>query len=457
MRKQMALLLAVSVVCACAATGCGEKKDTSSAGTSTAAQTQAEKAEISEAQDGGDAAAESVVLDFTWWGNQVRNERTEAACQAYTEEHPEVTFRPVPINGKEYFDKITTLAAGNEMPDVIQQDYERLYRYVERGVHENMDPYVESGVIDISKIPESFLKNGKYQDSYYAFSMGVNAPCLVYDKTMLDELGIEVKERMTWDEFNEVAKQVYEKSGVKTTYSTLLGPQHQIRISVRNAGKHVYSEDGKTLGFEDSNLVARVFALMENSLKEGYGLNAEGYTGIQTVEQCPVVSGLTWNEFIYSNQVVALQEVMGDHELGIAMNPEFADAVAPGAFVKPSVMIAMGSQGTEAEKQRSAEFVDYLLNSVECNEILLGERGVPINSDIREAIYDQVDEVTQRTFDFIDLVAQHSSDPEDIDPAPGQEIDTNATRIRDEVLYGKKTAAEAGQEWMEMAQELLSE
>ena len=114
-------------------------------------------------------------------------------------------------------------------------------------------------------------------------------------------------------------------------------------------------------------------------------------------------------------------------------------------------------EGTEAEKQKSAEFINYILNSVECNEILLGERGVPINSNVREAIYDKVDDVTQKTFDFIDLVAEHSSAPEQIDPSAGQEIDVNAQRMRDEVLYGKKTAAEAGQEWMEMAQKLLNE
>lgn len=453
MKKQMIMLLATAV-CASLAAGCGKKAETPIAADNAAAG--AETAQKGEGE-GKTPLEEAVILDFTWWGNQVRNERTEAACQEYTNEHPEVTFRPVPINGKEYFDKVTTLAAGREMPDVLQQDYEKLNRYVEKGIHENLDSYVENGVIDISKIPETFLQSGKADGSYYAFSMGVNAPCLVYDKTMLDEMGIVVESQMTWDEFNDLAKQVYEKAGVKTTYSTLLGPQHQIRISVRNAGKHVYSEDGKTLGFDDSNLVSRVFALMENSIKEGYGLSGEGYTGVQTVEQCPIVSGQAWNEFIYSNQVVALQEAMGDHELGIVMNPEFADAVSPGAFVKPSVMISMGSQGTDAEKQKSAEFINYILNSEKCNEILLGERGVPINSEIRTAIYDKVDAVTQRTFDFIDLVAENSADPEQIDPTAGQEIDINAQRMRDEVLYGKKTASEAGQEWMDMAQKLLEE
>ena len=456
MKKQTAVLLAAAIISASAAlAACGSGNSASSGDQTTVSD------QPSGEQGGAEAAAgetgESVTLDFTWWGNQVRNERTEAACAAYSEAHPEVAFRTVPINSKEYFDKVTTLAAGNEMPDILQQDYEKLNRYVEKGVHENMDVYVEDGTIDLSAIPETFLQNGKVDDSYYAFSMGVNAPCLVYDKTLLDELGLEVSQKMTWDEFNELAKEVYEKSGAKTTYSTLLGPQHQIRISVRNAGKHVYSEDGTGLGFDDANLVARVFALMENSIKEGYGLSGEGYTGIQTVEQCPIVSGQAWNEFIYSNQVVALQEAMGDRELGITMNPEFADASAPGAFVKPSVMIAMGSQGTEAEKRESAEFIDYILNSVECNEILLGERGVPINSDVRTAIYDQVDEVTQKTFDFIDMVAENSSDPEPIDPPAGQEIDTNALRIRDEVLYGKKTAEEAAQVWMETAQKLLRE
>ena len=44
----------------------------------------------------------------------------------------------------------------------------------------------------------------------------MNAPSLFYNKTLLDSLGITVKDNMTIDEFEAVAREVYEKSGVKT-------------------------------------------------------------------------------------------------------------------------------------------------------------------------------------------------------------------------------------------------
>ena len=43
------------------------------------------------------------------------------------------------------------------------------------------------------------------------------------------------------------------------------------------------------------------------------------------------------------------------------------------------------AQSTQEEKDAAAAVVDYLLHSVEANEILLAERGVPINTTVREA------------------------------------------------------------------------
>lgn len=104
----------------------------------------------------------------------------------------------------------------------------------------------------------------------------------------------------------------------------------------------------------------------------------------------------------------------------------------------------------------AAAVVDYLLNSVEANEILLAERGVPINTTVREAIADKVDETTKKTFDFISFVEDgRCSEIDSPDPSCASELDATAKVLMDEVLYGNKTAAQAAEEWMAKANTLL--
>ena len=40
---------------------------------------------------------------------------------------------------------------------------------------------------------------------------------MFYNKTLTDQLGIEIKDNMSMDEFISICKEIYEKSGVQTT------------------------------------------------------------------------------------------------------------------------------------------------------------------------------------------------------------------------------------------------
>ncbi|MCI8443098.1 MAG: carbohydrate ABC transporter substrate-binding protein [Provencibacterium sp.] len=447
MKKHLAILLAL-LTAGMTLTACsGGSNSSSSAAPASSASTEA-------SEPAKEPEATPVTLSFSWWGNQTRTERTEAACKLYTEMNPHVTFELNPITGKEYWDKLTALAAGGNAPDLMQQDYDRFRVFQEKGILEGMNAYVENGTIDLSDIPEVFLGAGQVDGQYYGFNLGVNSPCLVYNKTMLDAAGITVPEQPTWDDFHALAKEIYEKTGVKTSYGTYYGPQHQIRMSVRNAGQHVYNADGTGLGFDDEGLVERVFANYEYSYTSGYGVPGELYTGATSVELGPIVTGDSWCEFLSSNQVVALQAAMED-ELAMVMNPEFADKTVDAAYLKPSVLISLSSQGTQEEKDAAAAVANYLLNSVEANNILLAERGVPVNTVVREAIADKVDEATKKTFDFISLVENHCSEIDVPDPSCASELDATAKVLMDEVLYGKKTAKQAAGEWMAKANSLL--
>lgn len=79
----------------------------------------------------------------------------------------------------------------------------------------DLNPYIESGALDVSNISDDVLAMGEIGDGNYGIAAGLNAGCLLYNKTLLDENGITLKDNMTLDEFIEVAKEVTEKTGYR--------------------------------------------------------------------------------------------------------------------------------------------------------------------------------------------------------------------------------------------------
>lgn len=58
-------------------------------------------------------------MTFTWWGNQTRNERTQAALDLYSEQNPS-NLDTQPAEWNDYWTKLSTLAAGNSFPSACR-------------------------------------------------------------------------------------------------------------------------------------------------------------------------------------------------------------------------------------------------------------------------------------------------------------------------------------------------
>ena len=205
--KKTAFALAVAVTAAACA-GCG--------GGQTAGQTDAAGSGTQgQVRTGAPSSSEGELI-VAWWGNQTRNERTQKVLDLYTQENPEITFDGQPSEFSDYWNKLATAAAGNSLPDVLQMDYKYLDQYVENGLLMDLSPYVENGLLDISDCNQGIIDSGKVNDGLYALCIGISAPSLVYSKTVTEQAGVEIKDNMTMDEFLDICRQIYAKTGYKT-------------------------------------------------------------------------------------------------------------------------------------------------------------------------------------------------------------------------------------------------
>ena len=455
MKRKFALLLAAAMTAASLA-GCGS----SSASGDMAADTTAAEAgttETAESTEGSNSGSANLVM--AWWGNQTRNERTQKIIDLYSEQNPGVTIDGQFSEFNDYWQKLATAAAGHSMPDIVQMDYKYLNQYVTNGLLVDLTPYVEDGTIDTADCNQDVLNSGSVNGGLYALCNGINSPALLYNKTLLDENGITVKDNMTLDEFIDVCKEVYEKTGYKTNLCYNQNEQW-IEYFLR-ADDIVLYEDGK-LGGDSYEPYADFFKLYEDGLKDGYVIDPSVFAerSIGSVEQDPLVYGsspetMSWCAFAYSNQLTATVSAAPEGtEIGLTTWPS-ADT-KKSDYLKPSQFFAISTDSKNPEE--AAKILNFITNDVDCNNILLGERGIPLSSKTAEAIAPNLDETTQKVITFVnDVVSANSSQVNPPSTNGASEVNDLINKLQEQVCYGQLSAEDAGKQLFEQGNQIMAE
>ena len=78
--------------------------------------------------------SEAVELRIAWWGSQNRHDRTIAVIELYEELNPNVDVVFEFSGWNDHWTKMSTQAAGDNLPDIMQQDYARLEEWVGNGL-----------------------------------------------------------------------------------------------------------------------------------------------------------------------------------------------------------------------------------------------------------------------------------------------------------------------------------
>lgn len=437
--KKIGLLMACAITAAAAA-GCG-----SSAGSS-------ESAAVA-----GDASSNGTIkLTMSWWGNQIRNERTQEALELYAGQNPGVTIEGQFSEWSDYWNKLATSAAGQAIPDLVQMDYMYLDQYVKNNLLLDLTPYIEDGTLDVSNISENTMASGSVDGGIYAICAGINSPSLLYNKTLLDENGIEVKDNITMDEFYDVCREVYEKTGVKTNIAYGI-PESYSNYFVRSFDTPQFV-DGKMGGSAETYVP--FFEQYTKGLEEGWLIDPGVFSelALGSVEQDPLIYGTTpqtqsWCAFYNSNQLAAMQNAAPEGtEIGITTWPAF-DPVKSG-FLKSSQFFSIGAHTKNPEE--AVKVLNFLTNSMEANDILLGERGVPASSVVADAIAPKMSKEDQKVVTFINEVVTPNCSPIDPpQPEGASEVYNLLIQTVEKVCYGEMDAQTAADEFFAGAEKIM--
>ncbi|MDO4295990.1 MAG: ABC transporter substrate-binding protein [bacterium] len=445
--KRKVMALSMAAVMAASLTACGGASSTSTTAASgdSSTSTTAASGDTTTAAASGD----QVNLKICWWGNQIRNDVTKKAVDLYMSQNPNVKIDIEFTDWSGYWDKLSAMAAGGNLPDIIQMDYSYLNQYQKSSQLADLTPYLEDGTIDHSKIPDSIIESGSIDGKCYALSLGSNAPVMVYDKAITDEAGVTIPEQPTIEELYEIGNTIYEKTEVKTYYD---GGINMMQIVARGNGSHLFDE----IAANTVDSLAKHFAYVEqfNTAEAAISPDLLAEKNPDLVETKPIIDSTTWNDFSFSNQFVSIVNAAG-RDLAVCMYPQAEDATTQPMYLKPSQFFSIAE--TSQNKEEAAKFLNWFTNDVDCNKILLGERGVPVNTEVAEAIKGDLDANTQLVFDYVTSVGEIATPIDAPDPAGKGEIEALGKTKVEDLRYGDGTAEEIATSFLAEANKILTE
>jgi multiple sugar transport system substrate-binding protein len=393
---------------------------------------------------------EEVTLRVAWWGGQPRHDYTTKVIEMYEKENPHVKIEAEFANWDDYWKKLAPMAAANQLPDIIQMDSAYLSQYGEKGQLEDLTQYIEDGTIDTSSIEENTISGGKIGDKLYGFNLGSNVLSVISNDDMLKQAGVEINdENWTWDDFVNTATAVQKASGKYGT-NGMNPPDVFFPYFLRTQGERFYKEDGTGLAYKDDKLFVEYFERQLKLVDAKAFPTPDVQAQVKGLEDDFIVKGnaaLTWN---YSNQYLGFSQLT-EAPLSINLPPEQGENSA--LFLKPSMFFSVPK--SSKHKEEAAKFVDFFVNSVEANKLIKGDRGVPVSTEVLEALKPELTEDETKIFEYVERASKNVSKADPPDPLGSAEVMKALKDISEQILFKKITPEEGAKKFREQADEIL--
>ena len=432
-----------------------------------AAQSTSTDAVEATAGSGEDAAAnvptapENVAGDirFSWWGGQIRNEKTNAVIDLFEEAYPNVTIQRETGEFTPHWEKLTVQAAANDQPCVIQMQSRYMASYAPRGILLPLEDLVEAGAIDTSGVSEVFMQTGRHDGTLYAIPTGVFYYTVMYNEDYLTEAGLEPPSAdWTWDDFKQMLLDSVGNlpEGVYASANSGIDPD-AFYPYVQSQGQQVFSDDG--LGF-DKQVMIDWFTMWEELREAGATVPPEmAAEEPEALEQTYLAEGRIMLDTKAANQLDA-------HQDGLDASPQFSGTLrmqkhpngpaGAGDDLQTNGM-SIGSNCPEEDVPAAAAWINFFLNDEEAAQIYASDNGVVTVDRLREQQRDDPNTLPGQTrnIELLEEILEFEPEPASYLPGYGA-LEAAQKRAYESVMFGAQTIEEAVDEYFAEAEQVFS-
>ncbi|WP_243230804.1 ABC transporter substrate-binding protein [Microbacterium sp. CIAB417] len=390
---------------------------------------------------------EEIELEMSWWGDDARAALFDEVIGLFEDEHPNITVTQTPVGSPDdLFNRLATdfAGGGDTAPDVFALGGAKPQEYGELGAlldFETVGEYVDS-----SQYPDFSLTNSIVDDTLYGLPTGGNATAAFVNADIFEAAGVAVpQDGWTWDDLIAAANEIGSAGLTNEAGQPVYGIDMRIADIIGTYAAQVselgmYDWDGQ-LGV-DAEQIAGIFEI-EKELSDGGGMPDPSVVASGVAlppDQQLFTLGQAGITFGYSN-LMNVYGAAGD--VRIMLPPTSTDTT--GVALLPSAFWAINAATPHPEA--AAMLVDWFLNEPAAAELILDTRGVPFNPETLAVVTPLLEGPSQVAAEYVDVVLESGvvAPPQ---PSGGSIMNELSQRMEADVLFGRATPAQAGEQWV---------
>jgi multiple sugar transport system substrate-binding protein len=379
-------------------------------------------------------------LRVTTWGNDSRLKLTQQAVDAFTVANPDIKVTVENNDWTAYWDKLATMTAGDNSPDVIQMDESYIAAYGARDALLDLGKVKDN--LDLSAMNAKVLDTGKVGGTLVGAPIGVANFSIGVNPEVLKKAGVSMPndKTWTWDQFAQVAAQVTGKLGSQGVYG-LDGfgtAAAELGAWARQKGEEVWPTEGPgvsqatvTSFFDYANKLVAMKATPPA------GRQVENATAV--LDQSLFATNKAAFHLLFHTQISAFGTASGT-EMKLLRIPAQAAAEPPKMVDKASMYWSVSSRSKHAEA--GARLIDFLLTDPAATKILVTERGIPAIPAVQKEIAPLLDPQAKIALEFSQSIAPELVPPPQVTPPNASGFSTEFTPVGTDVLFGRSSPAD---------------
>jgi multiple sugar transport system substrate-binding protein len=402
-----------------------------------------------QSQGGSEGAPE---LRVTTWGNDSRLRLTQQAVDAFTAANPDIKVSIENSEWGSYWDKLATMTAGNNAPDVIQMDESYIAAYGARGAL--LDLNTVKSNLDLSEMDPKVLDTGKVEGTLVGAPIGVANFSVAVNPEVLKNAGVSMPndKTWTWDQFAQTAAQVTEKLGSQGVYG-LDGfgtGAAELGAWARQKGEEVWPTNGP--GVSQATITSFFdYANKLVAMKATPSAERQVENSTAALDASLFATSKAAFHLLFHTQISAFGAASGT-QLKLLRLPAQAKGESPKMVNKASMYWSMSARSKQAEA--GAKLVDFLLTDPAATKVLTTERGIPAIPAVQKEVAPLLDPQAKIALDFTESITSELVPPPQVTPANASGFSTEFMPVGTEVLFGKTSPADGATKVLSIIQSM---
>jgi multiple sugar transport system substrate-binding protein len=261
---------------------------------------------------GGDSSGKPVTITF--WGaygnggnSTQQNALNKTLIPAFEKANPDIKVKYVDIAYDSLLQKLTTSAAGDQLPDLVRADLGWVPQFAQLGVLVPLSTQMSDFKTLSAKTYSGSLATNLYKGKYYGLPLDTNTRVLITNKAALDKAGVTAPPK-TFADLESIGSKL-KGSGVSLFADSGLGAWNVSPWIWSGGGEVTNKAETKATGYLDSAANIKTIQMLVDFYNEGLIPNLltgnQGATGtsdgLPKAQYASIFDG-PWMQGIWSSQ-----------------------------------------------------------------------------------------------------------------------------------------------------------